>query len=210
MMAAASSSSSAQKMGSRSRFRSHQPMSDINVTPLVDVMLVLLIIFMVTAPLLTVGVPVNLPKTKAGPLNDQKEPITITINAEGEVYLQETKLSIDELIPKVQAILEQDPNNKVYIRGDGESRYMDIVAVMGALNGAGISKIALLTELPKAGSKVDAQGTPKRKGGKVSGNAPGNALGKAAPQPSSGTNPPAGKQTQSSAKGSVANSSGGA
>src|SRR5215472_16097899 len=98
--------------------RSYRPMSDINVTPLVDVMLVLLIVFMVTAPLLTVGVAVDLPQTQAAPIIEPKEPLVITINSEGKIYLQDTEIEADQLVPRLQAITNNNPTTSIYVRGD--------------------------------------------------------------------------------------------
>src|SRR5205085_8895047 len=101
----------------------YRPMSDINVTPLVDVMLVLLVVFMVTAPLLTVGVPVELPQTQAPPINEPKEPLVITLNREGVVYIQEASVAVDALVPKLQAITGANPDAVIYVRGDKEINY---------------------------------------------------------------------------------------
>jgi biopolymer transport protein TolR len=120
-------------------------MSDINVTPLVDVMLVLLIVFMVAAPLMTVGVPIELPQTKAKPLQGDTEPITISVNAEGKVYLQNTEIGLDTLIPKLQAIAQNGYDERIYVRGDTSVDYGTVMKVMGALNQAGYRKIGLVT-----------------------------------------------------------------
>ena len=149
-MGAALSSSSARGRGRRAQ---RAPMSDINVTPLVDVMLVLLVIFMLTAPLLTVGVPVDLPKTKAANLSEKTEPVTLSLNKEGKLYLQETEIDIADMIPKVQAIVGSKPDTRIYVRGDQTLAYGRIMEVMGALNAAGFNKVALLAELPKSGKK---------------------------------------------------------
>ncbi|HVB17880.1 MAG TPA: biopolymer transporter ExbD, partial [Stellaceae bacterium] len=101
----------------------YRPMSEINVTPLVDVMLVLLVVFMVTAPLLTVGVPVNLPQTEAPPINEPKEPLVITVNKEGEVYIQDTSVPIESLVAKLQAITGSNPDAVLYVRGDKDINY---------------------------------------------------------------------------------------
>jgi biopolymer transport protein TolR len=120
-------------------------MSDINVTPLVDVMLVLLIVFMVAAPLMTVGVPIELPQTKAKPLQGDTEPITISVNAEGKVYLQNTEIGLDTLIPKLEAIAQNGYDERIYVRGDTSVDYGTVMKVMGALNQAGYRKIGLVT-----------------------------------------------------------------
>ncbi len=125
------------------------PMSDINVTPLVDVMLVLLVIFMLTAPMLTVGVPVDLPKTKASNLNEKGEPITLSLNKDGDLFLQETKIDLENLVPKLQAIMDAKPGTRIFVRGDQGLAYGRVMELMGRLNAAGFNKVALLAELPK-------------------------------------------------------------
>ncbi|WP_036557288.1 protein TolR [Actibacterium ureilyticum] len=122
-------------------------MSEINVTPFVDVMLVLLIIFMVAAPLLTVGVPVELPETAADPLpGEQEEPLTITLTADGQIMLQTTETPEADLIPKLQAIAAERDSDKVFLRADGAIPYARVVQVMGALNAAGFRNIGLVTD----------------------------------------------------------------
>ncbi|KPU83026.1 biopolymer transporter ExbD [Marinosulfonomonas sp. PRT-SC04] len=131
----------------RRRNSSGSVMSEINITPFVDVMLVLLIIFMIAAPLVTVGVPVELPKTAATPLpGAQEEPLTITMTAEGVLMLQETEISMEQLIPKLRAIAAERSDNKVFLRADGAISYEKVVQVMGALNAGGFSNIGLVTE----------------------------------------------------------------
>jgi biopolymer transport protein TolR len=134
---------------SRKGSRRKAPMAEINVTPLVDVMLVLLIIFMVTAPLMTVGIPVDLPKTKAPAMNENVEPLTISVTKDGDVYVQETKVDLDTLPDKVRAITESKPDTRIFVRGDQTINYGRIVQVMGALHNAGFNKVALLAEFPK-------------------------------------------------------------
>lgn len=125
-----------------------QPMSEINVTPFVDVMLVLLIIFMVAAPLLTVGVPVELPKTAAGALpTDQEEPLTVTITADGAIQIQTTETAAVELIPKLRAIATERTSDKIFLRADGSVPYLRVMEVMGALNAGGFSNIGLVTDI---------------------------------------------------------------
>ena len=121
-------------------------MSDINVTPFVDVMLVLLIVFMVTAPMLTVGVPVNLPDSNADSLPDDKEPLTLTINSKGEIFIQKTKVGFSELIPKLLAIAKNRTDTRIYVRGDRNINYGRVMEVMGKLSGSGFSKVALISE----------------------------------------------------------------
>src|SRR5215469_7680034 len=124
----------------------YRPMSEINVTPLVDVMLVLLVVFMVTAPLLTVGVPVDLPQTHAAPINEPKEPLVISINSEGKIYLQETTVEPDQLVPRLQAITNNNPTTSIYVRGDRAVNYGRVLEVMGLVSSAGFSKVALVSE----------------------------------------------------------------
>ena len=123
-----------------------EPMSEINVTPFVDVMLVLLIIFMVTAPLLTVGVQVDLPETSADTLPEESEPLTLTINSKGEVFIQETKIEFDNLIKKILAVSNNRTDTRIYVRGDKNINYGRVLEVMGTLSGAGFSKVALISE----------------------------------------------------------------
>jgi biopolymer transport protein TolR len=135
--------------GRRGRRRRGQSaaMSEINVTPFVDVMLVLLIIFMVAAPLLTVGVPVQLPETAASALpTEQEEPLAITITADGRVMLQTTEVADDELIPKLRAIAAERSSDKLFLRADGAVPYLRVAQVMGALNAGGFRNIGLVTD----------------------------------------------------------------
>ena len=123
-----------------------EPMSEINVTPFVDVMLVLLIIFMVTAPLLTVGVQVDLPETSADTLPEESEPLTLTINSKGEVFIQETKIEFDKLIKKILAVSNNRTDTRIYVRGDKTINYGRVLEVMGKLSGSGFTKVALISE----------------------------------------------------------------
>ena len=123
-------------------------MSEINVTPFVDVMLVLLIVFMVTAPLLTVGIKVDLPKVKATALTDIKDPIEITVKLDGEVYIGESKVEVENLIPRLNAITEQNTEARIYIRGDRVVAYGRIMEIMSIINSAGYIKVALITQNP--------------------------------------------------------------
>ena len=125
------------------------PMSEINVTPMVDVMLVLLIVFMVTAPLLTVGVQIDLPKTKAKILQGQDEPLAITIDAQGQVYLQDTEIDIEGLVPRLHAITANNPDVRIFVRGDASVDYGRVMEVMGTVNAAGYKKVALVTQQQK-------------------------------------------------------------
>lgn len=132
----------------RRRARRARPMSEINVTPFVDVMLVLLIIFMVSAPLMTAGVPVELPKTAAQPLPaEQEEPLTITLTADGRVLLMTNETESGDLIGQLRAIAAERVSQKVYLRADGSIPYEKVVQVMGALNAGGFTEIGLVTEI---------------------------------------------------------------
>ena len=120
--------------------------SEINITPLVDVMLVLLIVFMIAAPLLSVGVPVNLPKTEAKSLSSQKDPLTVTIDSNGKVFIQEKEIAFDQLATKLNAISENGYKEKIYIRGDRSADYGKILKVMARINTAGFENIGLVTD----------------------------------------------------------------
>ena len=124
-------------------------MSEINVTPMVDVMLVLLIIFMISAPLLTVGVPIDLPQAQAKSLDQDKEPLTISVNLQGQIYLQNTEIAVDELVPKLKAITAArgGMDERIYVRGDRKVDYGTVMRVMGRLSGAGFNRVALVTEI---------------------------------------------------------------
>ena len=123
-----------------------KPFSEINVTPFVDVMLVLLIIFMVTAPLLTVGVQVDLPESNADSIQTNDEPLEITISKNGDIFIQETEINIKELIPKLIAITDNRLDTKIYVRGDEIINYGKVMRVLGELSGSGFSKVALITK----------------------------------------------------------------
>ena len=126
-----------------------EPISEINVTPFVDVMLVLLIIFMVTAPLLTVGVQVDLPETSADTLPEENEPLTLTINAKGEVFIQETKIEYNNIIQKILAVSNNRTDTRIYVRGDKTINYGRVLEIMGMLSGSGFTKVALISEPSK-------------------------------------------------------------
>jgi biopolymer transport protein TolR len=130
-----------------------QAFSDINVTPFVDVMLVLLVIFMVTAPMLTVGVPVDLPKTKAAKMNDQVEPLVVTVDSSGKSYLSETELEGDALIERLIAVSGSNPDAKIYVRGDQKINYGRVMEVMGIIAAAGFHKVSLIAEMPSGPDK---------------------------------------------------------
>ncbi|MEM8812800.1 MAG: protein TolR [Pseudomonadota bacterium] len=131
--------------GSRRRRRRPPPMSEINVTPFVDVMLVLLIIFMVAAPLLTVGVPIDLPESEAKSLEGNTEPLTISIRADGAIYLQESEIEFEDLEARLLAIAENGYDERIYVRGDRDADYGSIMRVMGRMNQAGFRQIGLVT-----------------------------------------------------------------
>jgi biopolymer transport protein TolR len=136
--------------------------SQINVTPMVDVMLVLLVVFMITAPLLTVGVPIDLPKTAAGRIVGQDEPLVVSLAQDGKIYLQDAALALDELIPRLIAITENRKEARIFLRGDRAIAYGEVMIVMGAMNQAGFSRVALLTEMP---GKKAAAGRGRGKSG---------------------------------------------
>ncbi|MGE3623177.1 MAG: protein TolR [Bdellovibrionales bacterium] len=141
----------------RSRRRTFRPMSDINVTPFVDVMLVLLVVFMVTAPLLTVAVPVDLPKTQAKAINQDKEPLVVSIDSGGKLYIQENPTDLDDLVGKLKAISGANPEARIFVRGDKGVNYGRIMEVMGTISAAGFSKVALVAELPRPDSPAPAK-----------------------------------------------------
>lgn len=125
-------------------------MGEINVTPFVDVMLVLLIVFMITAPLLTVGVEVDLPKTKAGAINADAAPLVVSIKSDGSLYLQETAVEAEVLIPRLKAISNANPDVRIFVRGDKAVTYGEVLGVMGRIQSAGFEKVALVAQLPEA------------------------------------------------------------
>jgi biopolymer transport protein TolR len=171
------------KRGVGARYR---PMAEINVTPMVDVMLVLLIIFMVAAPMMTSGVPVDLPKTTAQPLNQEQEPLTITVNPEGRIFLQETEVQLENLVQQLQAIGQTQqpgqPERRIFVRGDRGITYGRVMEVMGTISAGGFTRVALLAE--------QANPTGARPGGAPS-VAPSVAPSGAAPRaPAPAANPP--------------------
>ncbi len=142
--------------GRRRGRRGHRPMAEINVTPMVDVMLVLLIIFMVAAPLLTVGVPIELPKTAATPLPSEKEePLTIALTADGQILVQNEAIERGKLIPLLRAVSEERKSGKIFLRADGSIPYEGVMQVMGALNASGFNDIGLVTE--QGGPRFDGR-----------------------------------------------------
>lgn len=157
----------------RSSSERYRPLAEINVTPLVDVMLLLMIVFMVTAPLMNVGVPVDLPKTESAILNDDVEPLVVTVNDKEEIYLQEMKVDPEELILKLNAITEnKKEETKIFVRGDKGLLYGKVMEVMGMLSSAGYKKVTLVAEMPGGGAKqtvksVSKMDAPKSNLGKV-------------------------------------------
>jgi len=139
----------------RRRHRRRPVMAEINVTPMVDVMLVLLIIFMVSAPLLTVGVPIDLPQTQAKSLDQDKEPLTVSVNTKGEVYLQNTEIPLDELVPKLKAITDArgGAEERIFVRGDRQVDYGTDMKVMGRISAAGFRRVALVTEVEQGSGR---------------------------------------------------------
>ena len=149
-------------MGGRGSGRSrYRPLAEINVTPLVDVMLVLLIIFMVTAPLMTSGVPVDLPKANAQPLNTDSKPLTVSIKADGKIFLQDQEVSVDDLVPKLQAIAQNNPEQRIFVRGDKDLAYGRIMQVMGTITQGGFTKVALLAEQTAGPAPAPPAGRPR-------------------------------------------------
>jgi biopolymer transport protein TolR len=147
--------------------RRYKPMAEINVTPFVDVMLVLLIIFMVAAPMMTSGVPVDLPRTTAQPLNQEQEPLTISVNPEGKIFLQESEVQLDGLVTQLQAIVRNQPQGaperRIFVRGDRAISYGRVMEVMGTISAGGFTRVALLAEqstpaAPRAGAAPAAPG----------------------------------------------------
>jgi biopolymer transport protein TolR len=127
----------------------YRPMAEINVTPLVDVMLVLLAIFMVAAPLLSVGVPVHLPEAQAPTLNEPKQPLVVSVNAQGRIFIQDTEVSTDSLVPRLKTMTEADPDAPLYVRGDKEISYGRVLEVMSLISAAGYHKVSLVAQMPK-------------------------------------------------------------
>ena len=139
----------------RRRHQRRPVMAEINVTPMVDVMLVLLIIFMVSAPLLTVGVPLDLPQTQAKSLDQDKEPLTVSVNVKGQVYLQNTEIPLEELVPKLKAITEArgGAEERIFVRGDKQVDYGTVMKVMGRISAAGFRRVALVTEIEQGSGR---------------------------------------------------------
>jgi biopolymer transport protein TolR len=149
-----------QRGGGRGRYR---PLSEINVTPMVDVMLVLLIVFMVTAPLMTSGVNVDLPKTNAAPVATDNTPITVSISADGKVYLADDAMDLPDLVAKLQAAAQNQPDRRIFVRGDKDVPYGRIIEVMGTITQGGFTKVALLAE--QTGGGPSSASAPSVKAG---------------------------------------------
>jgi biopolymer transport protein TolR len=150
----AASTASMISAGGNRRRRRRAVMSEINVTPFVDVMLVLLIVFMVSAPLLTVGVPIDLPQSQAKTLEQNNEPLAISINQQGQIFLQKDEIKLDDLLPKLKAIIDArggTSNDLIYIRGDKTVAYGTMMRVMGRISGAGYHRVALVTDIEQGG-----------------------------------------------------------
>jgi len=147
----------------RTRAARFQPMATINVTPLVDVMLVLLVVFMVTAPLLTVGVPVDLPQTQAPAINEPKEPLVISVTKDGLIFVQEASLPIDTLVDRLQAITGANPDSVIYVRGDKDINYGRVLEVMSLISQAGFRKVSLVAETPKGGAPSAKSSPPAKR-----------------------------------------------
>jgi biopolymer transport protein TolR len=164
----------------------YQPLAEINVTPLVDVMLVLLIIFMVTAPLMTSGVSVDLPKTNAQQINSDSQPLTVSINAQGDIFLQDQQVDLPDLVTKLQAIAQNNPERRIFVRGDKDLAYGRIMQVMGTINQGGFTKVALLAEQtgvsPPSGT-TQPRATPAGATPAAPSPTPATPSGAAAPKP---------------------------
>ena len=137
------------RLGRRARRDRRLPMSDINVTPFVDVMLVLLVIFMVTAPLLTIGVQIDLPKAQASLIQEPDEPLSISIDGAGKIYIQDSEITLGKLTARLVAVTGENPDIRIFVRADKAIDYGRVMRVMGTINSAGFKRIALITEMPK-------------------------------------------------------------
>jgi biopolymer transport protein TolR len=135
----------------KGRRRRHRQMSEINVTPFVDVMLVLLIVFMVTAPLLTVGVPLDLPETKSSTIQGNDEPLVISVDSTGRVFLEDIEVGIENLVPKLQAVTGAKQDQRIFVRGDTNVNYGRVLAVMGEIHNAGFKRVAMVSAGQKSG-----------------------------------------------------------
>ncbi len=148
----------------RSRSGRYKPLAEINVTPMVDVMLVLLIIFMVAAPLMTSGVTVDLPKASAAPLSQDSEPLTISVNAEGKIYLQDAELGLPDLAPRLASLSDNKLDRRIFVRGDKGLAYGRIMEIMATITQGGFTKVALLAEQTGAPAPPPAAPAPQTTG----------------------------------------------
>ncbi|AWU93327.1 protein TolR [Azospirillum ramasamyi] len=150
------------KSHGRGKRRGYRAMAEINMTPFIDVMLVLLIVFMVAAPMLTVGVPVDLPKTNAAPLEQQKDPLFVTVQTDGRVFVQETAVELTNMVPLLIAVTNNNPEARILVRGDAKIAYGRMLEVMGTMSAAGFKKVGLVAEMPNgptaSGARVGASG----------------------------------------------------
>jgi biopolymer transport protein TolR len=142
------------------RANRYRPLAEINVTPLVDVMLVLLIIFMVTAPLMSNAVNIDLPKVATSPVNQDSEPLTVSVDAQGQVFLQDQKIELPELVAKLLAISQDNKDRRIFVRGDKANSYGRIIEVMGTIVQGGFTKAALMSEAPAGMPTTDAPAAP--------------------------------------------------
>jgi biopolymer transport protein TolR len=166
--------------GGRHRPGRYRPLAEINVTPLVDVMLVLLIIFMVTAPLMSSAVNIDLPKVATSPVNQDSQPLTISVDAQGQVFLQNDKVELPDLVAKLQAMVQDDKDRRIFVRGDKANSYGRIIEVMGTIVQGGFTKAALMSEppagmpVPGAAPAAPATPTPAPSGAPAAAPRPGN------------------------------------
>ncbi|BAI71620.1 biopolymer transport protein [Azospirillum sp. B510] len=150
------------KSHGRGKRRGYRAMAEINMTPFIDVMLVLLIVFMVAAPMLTVGVPVDLPKTNAAPLEQQKDPLFVTVQTDGRVFVQETPVELANMVPLLIAVTNNNPEARILVRGDAKIAYGKMLEVMGTMSAAGFKKVGLVAEMPNGPTASGARvGAPK-------------------------------------------------
>lgn len=183
-------------------------MHDINVTPMVDVMLVLLVIFMVAAPLLTVGVPVDLPNTKAPTLNTSEEPVTVTYTNDYKLFLQETPVEMDELTARLSALVQQNPELKVYVRGDQGLTYGDMMGLMGDIRSAGIEHVALVGMMPEGGTQKAMKRAEKQQATHASVSSSKHLKTSAAVLSKQSSAPPSGKPSSKNTSGKWGDTSG--
>ncbi len=144
----------AQTQRMRSRRHARQAvMSEINITPFVDIMLVLVVILMIAAPLLTLGVPVDLPKASVSPINQEREPVILSVDKEGRIYIQDAEIEVEALVPRLIAVAETNNDLRIFVRGDREINYGRVMEVMGLVNRAGFTRVALIAQAPDSGTQ---------------------------------------------------------